>query len=432
MSRPADLSHVVEVRVEELAPVEADGAADDVGGGRGQEAQDRQRADGLATARLTHQSDDLPAPDLEGGFVDHADGAGLGVELDAEAPHLEERGRVGTPFGDCAGRLGRLADRGEAALGPAVAAPPLGRGPAHAVAHGVTEGVEGEHRHRDDEARGDKGPRVGEQRGVVGLLEHAAPAGRRGRRPQAEEAEPRGREEGGPEGDGDAHGQAGQHVGQNAGEDDASGRRADRRRRLDEGLLLDSQGLAPDEAGEAGREDEGEGQGDVVHPAAEYRHDGQGEDERREGQAGVGAAHEQVVDAAAAEARHEPDHQRQDEGDAHRLEGDLHGDPGAVDQPGEDVATEVVGAEPVAGADAGVRVGQVLGVRVVGRDPRREDRRNRHEHQPPKAEQDADAGDELQQAPVIGPRPAQRLGVVAGELGLGETHETLTLGFRYP
>ena len=173
-------------------------------------------------------------------------------------------------------------------------------------------------------------------------------------------------------------------------------------------------------------------QGDVVHPAAEYRHDGQGEDERREGQAGVGPAHEQVVDAAAAEARHQPDHQRQDEGDAHRLEGDLHGDARAVDQPGEDVATEVVGAEPVAGADAGVRVGQVLGVRVVGRDPRREDRRNRHEHQPPKAEQDADAGDELQQAPVIGPRPAQRLGVVAGELGLGETHETLTLGFRYP
>ena len=98
MSRPRICRMLVEVRVEELAPVEADGAADDVGRGRGQEAQDGQRADGLAAARLTHQSDDLPAPDLEGGFVDHAHGAGLGVELDAEAPHLEERGACRDPL----------------------------------------------------------------------------------------------------------------------------------------------------------------------------------------------------------------------------------------------------------------------------------------------------------------------------------------------
>ena len=147
--------------------------------------------------------------------------------------------------------------------------------------------------------------------------------------------------------------EAGHHVGEDPRHDDAGGWRADRRRRLDEGFLFDGEGLAPDEAGEAGREDEGEGQGDVVHPAAEHGHDGEGEDERREGQAGVGPAHQQVVDAAAAETGHEPDDQRQHQGDGHGLESDLHGDAGAVDQAGEHVATEVVGPQPVAGADAG-------------------------------------------------------------------------------
>ena len=80
-----------------------------------------------------------------------------------------------------------------------------------------------------------------------------------------------------------------------------------------------------------------------------HGHDRQGEHERREGQAGVGGPHQEVVDATAPEPGHEADDQRQHQGQAHRLEGHLHGALGAVDETREHVAPQVVGPEPVAG-----------------------------------------------------------------------------------
>ncbi len=93
-----------------------------------------------------------------------------------------------------------------------------------------------------------------------------------------------------------------------------------------------------------GAKTSGERQGVVVHRGPDDGHDGQGEHERREGQAGVGAPHQEVVEPATTEPGHEADDQREDQGQAHRLEGHLHGALGAVNEAREHVAPQVVGA----------------------------------------------------------------------------------------
>ena len=144
-------------------------------------------------------------------------------------------------------------------------------------------------------------------------------------------------------------------------------------------------------------------------------------------------AHQQVVDPAAAEAGHEPDDQRQHQGEAHGLEGDLHGDAGAVDEAGEDVATEVVGAEPVAGADAGVRVGQVLGVGVVRGDHGAKMAATVTSSQPAQGQHDADADEEASAG--AGDRSTERRsdwGSSPGSSVSVRLTTTRTLGLRYP
>ena len=163
---------------------------------RGEESQDGQRADCLATARLTHQPDDLARPDIEGHVVDDAD---------AGRPRCRTRctgrGPPGGPRGPIAPASARstaagLTRRSSHRWWPALALDPRcrcdrGRRPAHRVPQGVADGVEGQHREGDGESGRDQGPRVREERGVVRLLEHGAPAGRRRRRSQAQESSAR-------------------------------------------------------------------------------------------------------------------------------------------------------------------------------------------------------------------------------------------------
>ena len=272
------------------------------------------------------------------------------------------------------GGLGRAVHHGEAALAPGPTAA-LGRGrrAAEGVAQGVADGVEGQHGEGDGRPGRHERPGVGEQGVVVGLAQHGAPVGRRRRGAETQEGQTRLGQQRRAEGDGDLDHQAGHHVGQHPEDHDARRGCADGLRGLDEGLLLDGQGLAPDEAGEARGEDERQGQGHVAHRGAEHGDHGQGEDEGWEGQAGVGAPHEQVVDPPAPIPGHQADDQRQHQGQAHGLEGHLHGDPGAVDEPGEHVAPEIVGPQQVVGARPGVGGEQVLGVRIVGGDEGGED-----------------------------------------------------------
>ena len=86
-----------------------------------------------------------------------------------------------------------------------------------------------------------------------------------------------------------------------------------------------------------------------------------------------------AASAPMTDAGHRADHQG-DRGDGHR-------EPAAPHQPGQHVAAEVVGAEPVLGRRPGQPVGQVLGGRVVRRDPGREhqDQQHQREHAPPRS-----------------------------------------------
>ena len=66
-----------------------------------------------------------------------------------------------------------------------------------------------------------------------------------------------------------------------------------------------------------------------------------------EGEQHVRAAHQDALDPAAGIAAHQPDEQAGAERDADRNEPDLQRQPGPVDYPAQQIATELVGAEGV-------------------------------------------------------------------------------------
>ena len=82
------------------------------------------------------------------------------------------------------------------------------------------------------------------------------------------------------------------------------------------------------------------------------------EGQRRQREPSVGEAHDHLVDPAAEIARNDAERRPDGAGKDHRGEADHHRDPGAKDQPREHVAAELVGAEEVFGAAAGLPEGR--------------------------------------------------------------------------
>ena len=140
-------------------------------------------------------------------------------------------------------------------------------------------------------------------------------------------------------------------------------------RPVDELFFLDGQDLSaglardPDPAGEA------DGDEDVREAGAQHRHDQDHEQQARERVHHVDEASEDQVGPPAHVARQRADRHAHDHDDHLRAEPDQHRHSGAVDHPGEQVATELIGAQ---GIRAGGRLVEAAEVRLGVRKRREE------------------------------------------------------------
>ncbi len=310
-------------------------------------------------------------------MLDDADGSALGVELDSQPVDLEERrGRRRTR-----GR-GRAHDRGDA---PPLVAPATTRlGRAERVAETVAERVEREHGDRDGDARDQQLPRVCEQGLVIRAAEHVPPAGIRELHAEAQEAQAGFGDERAAEAQrgGDEEWRA--DIGQDARPQHPGNARADRTRRLDEGLLGHGEGGPAGQTHEARHEHDGDGEGRVAEPGAEHAGNGDRQHEGREAQARVDEPHDDVVEPTSDVARQEPDrhgdhHRQHDDADA-----DVQRDTRADHDPAPQVLAEVVRPEPVVPRRGRELVQHVLSVGIVGLDQaveRRDEREDAEERE---------------------------------------------------
>jgi hypothetical protein len=146
-------------------------------------------------------------------------------------------------------------------------------------------------------------------------------------------------------------------------------------RRFDEARLAPHIGLGAGDAGIEREVDDGGGDHDVDHLVAQRRHDAHGEHEQGEGHDGVGEAADDAVGPAAEIARGHARQCAQHEGQDDRGEGDREIEPGRHQHAAEDVAAELVRAEPVRGRRRLQRHRGVALQRAVGRQRRAQDRR---------------------------------------------------------
>ena len=136
----------------------------------------------------------------------------------------------------------------------------------------------------------------------------------------------------------------------------------------DEVALADRQRLGACEAGVGRPGGDRDGDDRVLDPRPQRRHEGQCQDQAREGQEHVGDAHQHGVEPAAGIARDRADEQADRADDHHDQGHDGERDPRAPDDPGVDVAAELVRAQPVRGRGRLQALGQVLGDRRLRRE----------------------------------------------------------------
>jgi hypothetical protein len=144
-------------------------------------------------------------------------------------------------------------------------------------------------------------------------------------------------------------------------------------RRLDEAGLAAHVGLGPRHAGIERKVDDRGRDDDVGHRVAERGDDAHRQHEQRERHDGVGDAADDAVGPAAEEARGDAGEPAQREDQRHRGDGDAEIEPGGDDDPAEDVAAELVGAEPVRQLGGCRAEAGVAGERIVGHDRGAED-----------------------------------------------------------
>ncbi len=152
----------------------------------------------------------------------------------------------------------------------------------------------------------------------------------------------------------------------------AAARRAEQPRGLDVLGVTDRQHEPADDARVRRPGDDDDRERGVREPASEHRRDHHGEDDRREGEDEVRAAHEHPVRDAAEVARGRADDASDRHGEEDEDERDRDGHARAVDHAAEDVAAELVRPEVVVERRR-QRRRKRLGQRIVGRDQRRED-----------------------------------------------------------
>ena len=135
----------------------------------------------------------------------------------------------------------------------------------------------------------------------------------------------------------------------------------------------DGNGRGADNPHAAGQDGGGDGQNHIGQGVAENGDDKEGEDQVGEGHPHIHAALHYGVDLAHHKAGGQADDGSDAGADDNRQEADQHGDAGAVDDAGKDVAAEVVGAKEKleAGGDQDVLVVLLLvgvGGDEVGKD----------------------------------------------------------------
>ncbi len=211
---------------------------------------------------------------------------------------------------------------------------------------------------------------------------------------------------------------------------DEPGRRgAEGSRRLYVVLLAHRDHLAPEHPHETRYEDDGDGDGRVVDAGTEQGGDGQRQYQWREREHGVHGPHDHGVHGAPEEAGDEPERGGDHDGDADDLEGGPHGDASAPDQPAQEVASQIVGPQPVQRRGSCVGDVQVLQVGRVGGDERGENGRYRDQEQKGQAAE----GERLVQEPMPearARRPELRPvgAVLSGSRGLAQPHEGILAG----
>jgi len=167
--------------------------------------------------------------------------------------------------------------------------------------------------------------------------------------------------------------------------------------------VTEDQPHVPGPPADGDRDDHG-GQGGRQHGGERQR-----EQQRRERQEDIGHAHDHFIEPAAEVARREPERDADGARDQQDDERDQRGYPGAVEHPGQDVAADVVGAEPV------LRRWRVEhGKRVRGRARVCGKRREQGSEQ--RHDDDAGGSDRPHDQQRVRPQPAAQ-GRAAGDLG---------------
>ncbi len=148
----------------------------------------------------------------------------------------------------------------------------------------------------------------------------------------------------------------------------------ERARGFDEFALARRQYLGADQAGVADPSADRERQDQVEYPGAEKGDEGDGQQDAGKGKEGV---HDHDVDDAVHASAVVPgdaaNDQAENERDRNHAGADQHGDARAIDDAGEHVAAELVGAQPMRRRRAGEAGREIDRGGIVGRNPGSED-----------------------------------------------------------
>jgi len=153
-------------------------------------------------------------------------------------------------------------------------------------------------------------------------------------------------------------------------QDDAGGAGAERGRALDIGLGQDAERHGARGAGEDRHRDHADGDDDVLGVGAEDRHHRQREDDVGEAQHDVDGSHQQGLDPATPPGREDPERHADQEGDGDTADADAERRARADQDAAEDVAAELVGAEPMCGGRRAQGLREVLAEGILGRQHR--------------------------------------------------------------
>ncbi len=201
-----------------------------------------------------------------------------------------------------------------------------------------------------------------------------------------------------------------QRVGENVAEQDPAAPGAEAAGGLHVGGLPDGQDLAPHHPGGGHPaqqpDDDGHGAGAGLGEGGQHDEQGKGGD----GVGHVGEAHEEVVHPpaiVAAQGAHSGPHSRAHHRGQHP---DEQAHPPAVEDPGEEVAAQVVGTHPVVQGGRLADAGEVDGVEVVpgqeGRGHARRGHKQDHHHRGHRQAVSAEAGPEQSPSGLLLPRGA--------------------------